>query len=160
MPTAPTNDNLIQLTIMMLLLWLILEVTEALEKLKKLLEALQNIKYTLCNMYCNIIYMLLSYYADQTETGRGGRGRGGGGGYRNYFISSIYLIVSYIIINIITSFYHSFLLNMGNLDTLSHMPFTREILQVYLNKHLTAALSTSNKLISTLEIRKYINIGQ
>ena len=86
MPTAPANDTLIQLAIMMLLLWLILEVTEALEKLKKLLEALQNSKYTLCNMYCNIISMLLSYYADQTETGRGGCGRGGGG-YRNYFIS-------------------------------------------------------------------------
>ena len=85
MPTAPANDNMIQLAIMMLLLWLILEVMEALEKLKKLLEALKNSKYTLCNMYCNTIYMLLSYYADQAETGRGGRGRGRGG-YRNYFI--------------------------------------------------------------------------
>ena len=64
----------------MLLLWPILEVTEALEKLKKLLETLKDSKYTLCNIYCNIINMLLSYYVDQTGTGRGkhriGRGRG------------------------------------------------------------------------------------
>ena len=56
---------------MLLLLWLILEVIETMEQLKKLLQTLKNDKYTLYNIYCNIINKLLSYYADQTGTGKG-----------------------------------------------------------------------------------------
>ena len=83
MPPPPTNDSMISLPIMLLLLlWLIIEVTEALES-----------KCTSYNSYTIIVILLTCYFILCRSDRNRQRGRvedvdvddGMEGGYRNYF---------------------------------------------------------------------------